>query len=178
MSAIETADALMILYAAFPNTEWSTTTQAVYAKHLADIPVEELKTVIAQAIGTCRFPPTVAEIRDTWHGLSHVGRLTYGEAWELVQKEIRRVGSYSKPQFSDETTARVVAAMGWKELCMSEDQGRDRAQFRDMYNALVGRDDTVEKLLPQARQLAERKQGLIPMSNVLVALTDKRNGSR
>lgn len=178
MNPEETHEALMFMFAAYPNTEWSTATQGVYVKYLADIPVDELRTVIGQAIATCKFPPTVAEIRETWHGLSRVGRLTYGEAWELVQKEIRRVGSYSKPQFSDETTARVVAAMGWKELCMSEDQGRDRAQFRDMYNAIVNRDDSAEKLLPQARQLAERKTGLIPMSNILGALADSRNGSK
>ena len=178
MNQTETAKALLILYAAYPNTEWTEITQGVYVKYLADIPVEELRTVIGQAIATCKFPPTVAEIRETWHGLSHVGRLTYGEAWELVQKEIRRIGSYGKPRFSDETTARVVAAMGWKELCMSEDQGRDRAQFRDMYNAIVNRDDSVDKLLPQARQLAERKTGLIPMGDVLGALTDGRNGSK
>lgn len=179
MSTEETHEALMFMFAAYPNTEWSTATQAVYVKYLADIPVEDLRAVIGQAIATCKFPPTVAEIRDTWHGLHHVGRLTYGEAWALVQKEIRRIGSYGKPRFDDETTAKVVAQMGWLNLCMSEEPGNDLARFRDLYNVLVNRDDGTEKLLPASRQLAERKTGgMIPMRDVLGALTDSRNGSK
>jgi hypothetical protein len=179
LSEKDTAEALFVLYAAFPNTEWSTVTQSVYVKYLADIPVEELQTVIAQAIGTCKFPPTVAEIRDTWHGLRTIGRLTYVEAWDMVQKEIRRIGSYSKPRFEDAITTQVVASMGWRELCMSETPEISRAQFRDMYNALLARGDNEQKLLPQSRALAEQRGGLIPMRNVLGALTDSsRNGSK
>jgi len=178
MSTTDTHDALLMLYAAYPNTEWTTATQAVYVKYLADIPVEDLRTIVAQAIATCKFPPTVAEIRDTWHGLQHVGRLTYVEAWDMVQKEIRRIGSYSKPRFGDAITAQVVASMGWRELCMSETPEITRAQFRDMYNALVSRGDNEQKLLPQARAFAEQR-GLIPMRHVLGALTDSsRNGSK
>jgi len=91
---VHTHDALMVLYAAFPNTEWSEATQAVYAKYLADIPVDDLRTVIAQTIAVCKFPPSIAEIRDTWHSLQHANRLTWADAWDSVQREIRRVGSY------------------------------------------------------------------------------------
>jgi hypothetical protein len=177
MNADNTLTVLKQLFACYPNTEVNKHATLMYVRLLQDIDPADLQTVVDQAVATCKFLPTIAELRDMYHTLHHVGRLTYGEAWELVQKEIRRIGSYSKPQFSDETTARVVAAMGWKELCMSEDQGRDRAQFRDMYNALVTRSDTTEKLLPQARAFAEQR-GLIPMQNILGALTDSRNGSK
>lgn len=163
----DTATALFVMYAAFPNTEWSETTQAIYVKYLGDIPVDELKTIIGQAIATCKFPPTVAEIRDTWHGLRNIARLTYVEAWDSVQKEIRRIGSYGKPHFEDATTAQVVASMGWRDLCMSEEPQISRAQFRDMYNALLARGDTEQKLLPQARAYAEQRGGLLPLRNLL-----------
>ena len=172
MSEVRTHDALMVLYAAFPNTEWSEATQAVYAKYLADIPVDDLRTVIAQAIATCKFPPTIAEIRDTWHNLQNVGRLTWADAWDAVQREIRRIGSYSQPRFDDELTERTVKAMGWKALCASDNPGTDRAQFRDMYNAMAARDETAQKLLPQARELAERNGGgggLVAMRRLLGA---------
>lgn len=167
MSEKDTHKALLVMFAAFPNTEWSTATQGVYVKYLADIPVEDLQTIIGQAIATCKFPPTVAEIRDTWHGLHNIGRLTYVEAWDMVQKEIRRVGSYSKPRFEDAITAQVVSSMGWRELCMSEEPQICRAQFRDMYNALLARGDSEQKLLPQARAYAERRGGLLPIRTLL-----------
>lgn len=156
MSEVNTHDALLVLYAAFPNTEWSEATQAVYAKYLADIPPADLRTVIAQAIATCKYPPTVAEIRDTWHNLSNANRLTWADAWENVVKEMRRIGGYGTPRFDDELTARAVKAMGWRALCVSENASTDRAQFRDMYNAMSQRAEADQKLLPQARAYAER----------------------
>ena len=119
MNGLDTGTVLKQLFSCYPNTEITAGTAAMYMRLLSDIPADELQTIVDQAVATMKFLPTIAELRDMYHGLHHVGRLTYGEAWELVQKEIRRVGSYSKPQFSDETTARVVAAMGWKELGLS-----------------------------------------------------------
>ncbi len=173
MNEVHTHDALMVLYAAFPNTEWSEATQAVYAKYLADIPVDDLRTVIAQAIATCKFPPSIAEIRDTWHNLQHADRLTWAEAWDAVQREIRRIGSYSTPRFDDPITAKVVEAMGWKTMCaaLTENVATDRAQFRQMYEGYASRQEVAQKLLPQARELAERSAGsnggLIAMGRLL-----------
>jgi hypothetical protein len=178
MNAQDTLDVLMQLFACYPNTEVTKHTTAMYVRLLQDISPADLQTVVDQAVATCKFMPTIAELRDMYHGLQHVGRLTYVEAWDMVQKEIRRIGSYSKPRFEDAITAQVVASMGWRELCMSETPEITRAQFRDMYNALVSRGDNEQKLLPQARAFAEQR-GLIPMRNVLGALTDaSRNGSK
>ena len=157
------------LFAAFPNTQISEGTVAVYMRLLADIPPESLQVAVDQAIATCRFLPTVAELRDTLHGLSAIGQLSWGEAWEDVQKEMRRIGSYGVPQFSSELTGAVVRSMGWKTLCASENQQTDRAQFRDMYNALAARRDGEQKLLPQAREYASANDNnrMLPISHLL-----------
>ena len=173
-----TAGVLRQLFSAYPNVEASKQTLAMYFRLLQDIPADELQTIVDQAVATCKFLPTIAELRDMRHSLNNVTRLTWTDSWDLVQKEIRRIGSYGKPVFSDALTAQVVASMGWRYLCMSEQPQIDRAQFRDMYNALLQRSDTVDKLLPQARDYAERSSGMIPMRNVLGALTDGRNGSK
>jgi len=156
------------LFAAFPNTQASNGTIAVYMRLLKDIPVEDLQTIVDQAIATCKFMPTVAELRDIHHGLRHIDRLSWTEGWDTVQSEMRRIGSYGVPKFDDDLTARVVHAMGWKTLCASENAAIDRAQFRDMYTALAARQDTDQKLLPQARALAARYNGLmIPLSEFM-----------
>lgn len=144
------------LFGCYPNTEVTPRTVAMYVRLLGDIPPDELQTVVDQAVATCKFLPMIAELRDMRHSLANVGRLTWADAWELVVNEIRRVGSYSTPRFDDELTAKCVQAMGWKALCASENPQTDRAQFRDMYNALAARREGAQKLLPQARELAGR----------------------
>ena len=151
-----TSGILKQLFAAYPNVQVGIETVAMYVRLLQDIPPDELQTVVDQAVATCRFLPTIAELRDMRHSLQHANRLTWADAWDGVQREIRRIGSYGTPRFDDALTERAVKAMGWKALCASENPATDRAQFRDMYNALAARDETAQKLLPQARELAAR----------------------
>lgn len=168
MQAESTLTVLAQLFACYPNTEVGRETTAMYVRLLQDIPPDELQTVVDQAVATCRFLPTIAELRDMRHSLQNANRLTWAEAWDSVQREIRRVGSYSTPRFDDELTERTVKAMGWKSLCASENPATDRAQFRDMYNAMAGRQETAQKLLPQARELVERNGGgLVEMRRLL-----------
>lgn len=178
MNGLDTGTVLKQLFSCYPNTEITAGTAAMYMRLLSDIPADELQTIVDQAVATCKFLPTIAELRDMRHSLNTLDRLTWTDGWNLVQREIRRIGSYGKPAFDDSITARVVASMGWRYLCMSEQPQIDRAQFRDMYNALLSRQDTEQKLLPQAREYADRAAGLIPISAVIGSLTDSRNGSK
>ena len=102
------------LFAAYPNAQVTPETVAVYMRLLRDIQPEDLQVTVDQAIATCKFLPTVAELRDTLHGLTAIGQLSWGEAWENVQAEMRRIGSYGAPRFSSDLTASVVRSMGWK----------------------------------------------------------------
>jgi hypothetical protein len=152
VSAATTMAVMRQLFSAYPNTAAGAETVAMYVRLLADIPPASLQMVVDQAIATSKFLPTIAELRDTYHGLNTTNRLTWADGWDMVQREIRRIGSYGIPCFGDELTARVVKSMGWRTLCMSENASTDRAQFRDMYNALAARDEGDRKLLPQARE--------------------------
>ena len=169
----DTFSILKQLFSAFPNTQVSEATVAVYLRLLRDIQPDDLQVAVDQAIATCKFMPTVAELRDTLHGLTAIGQLSWGEAWEDVQKEMRRIGSYGGPAFSNELTAAVVRSMGWKVLCASENPQTDRAQFRDMYNALAARRDSEQKLLPRAREWAGENR-MIPIGRLLEGIVAQR----
>ncbi len=146
------------LFAAYPNIVASVETIAVYDHLLSDIPVAELRIVIDQAIAECKFLPTVAEIRDQWLALP--GRLqgpSVADAWADVQKQIIRTGRMGLPVFSDVLTARVVQAMGWRELCLSENQIADRAHFMRLYEQMVNQRLQADRLLPAAREFAQRQ---------------------
>lgn len=155
------------LFSAYANAQVTVETIAVYDRLLSDIPPADLQTVVDQCIATCKFLPTVAELRDEWHKLTVcLGTPTATEAWADVIKQIRQVGHTGKPEFASPVTAQVVRAMGWRDLCMSENVVADRAHFLRMYEQLVERGDTVQKLLPQALDMAERRigNGLQPLA--------------
>ena len=166
-----TSGILKQLFAAYPNVQVGIETVAMYVRLLQDIPPDELQTVVDQAVATSRFLPTIAELRDMRHSLARLGAPTWADAWDAVQREIRRVGSYGLPRFDDPLTERAVKAMGWKAICASDNPATDRAQFRDMYNALAEREETARKLLPQARELAGRLSedggALLPIGRLL-----------
>lgn len=155
------------LFSAYPNTQVTPETVAVYLRLLGDIAPTDLQVIVDQAVATCKFLPTVAELRDMRHSMEAMGELSWGEAWEDVQREMRRIGSYGVPAFRTELTAAVVRSMGWKVLCASENPQTDRAQFRDIYNAMQVRQGNVKKLLPQAREWSERNGGLAPLGEMV-----------
>lgn len=158
------------LFLAYPNTQASKATIAIYLRLLSDIPLDELRIVVDQCIAECKFLPTVAEVRDRWHSLTlNLGQLNSAEAWGMVTAEIMRIGSWGAPHFEDSRISQVVKAMGWLNICQSDVPGVDRAQFMRMFDQLAARDSSVQKLLPQARAMAAHR-GLIPIGESLRAL--------
>ena len=147
------------LFAAYPQAQVSAETVAVYLRLLADVPPADLQVAVDQAIVNSRFLPTVAELRDALLNLRQVERPSWTEAWDEVTRELRRVGSWGVPQFASPWTAQIVRAMGWRELCQSENPQTDRAQFRDLFNALATRQDQVGRLLPQSVAWAAEHRG-------------------
>lgn len=108
---------------------------------LSDVDPAILQTAIVKIVNEHRFPdwPSIGEIRDAVNSIIErsMDLPTTGEAWGIVQAEIRRVGSRAKPEFENEMIAAAVRSMGWRQLCLSEaPAGVDRAQFRDIFKAL------------------------------------------
>lgn len=167
MARINRAGVMAQLFSCYPNTQITTETTSMYDRLLADIPTDELQTVVDQAIAESKFLPTIAELREIHRKLDNVGRLTWADAWEQVQVLVRKHGVYKAPQFGDPITSRVVAMMGWRNICTSEQPDTVRAQFRQMYEALANRQEGLEKLLPQSRELAEKRGGLLPIGKLI-----------
>lgn len=159
------------LVAAYPNAQVTVETIAVYDRLLSDIPPSELQTVVDQCVATCKFLPTVAEIRDKWNSLTAaLGQPSAAEAWGEVLKEIRRVGWIGAPEFANPAIAQVVKMMGWRELCSSENVVADRAHFMRMYDQVIERSNEVRKLLPGARDMAERHVGKLTRIGSIIYL--------
>ena len=136
---------------------------------LSDVDPTILQTAIVKIVNEHKYPdwPTIAEIRDAVNFIIErsMDLPTTGEAWEIVLAEVRRIGIYGKPEFKNEMIAAAVRSMGWRQLCLSEaPAGVDRAQFRDIFNALHKRaieDHRTHPLVAaQIESLREERLGL------------------
>lgn len=144
------------IVAAYPRPEVAPETIEVYVANLVDLPYDDTKAAVGILLRQAKFLPAIAEIRSAYtdHVLRKVGLLTAGEAWEVVQWAFWKVGQY-RP-FPDTTKGgpllkRAVTAIGWQNLCNSENLVADRAHFFRVYEALVGRERERLTLDPHAQ---------------------------
>jgi len=106
----------------------------------------DLDPLLAQAaiIKVCRsspFFPGVSQIVSAAEELDPKSEKlpVAAEAWEEVSGLIRSVGPYRAPTYSCDTVKRAARAIGWRQLCMSENPEADRAHFLRLYESLRSR---------------------------------------
>lgn len=139
MATFETITKILALVsAAYPNFDLKPETVKVYLKLLSDLPDDLLEEASLAHIAQSAFFPTVAELRTAAFELlecqnPHPAGLV---AWSEVEDQIRRVGYTGQPFFPQPMTAQIVRAMGWQNLCRSENLVADRAHFLTAYEQL------------------------------------------
>lgn len=180
------SDALNLLFDSYKSSVGITTdTIRVYNLMLADIPVEILFKAVQKCVTTCKFLPSIAEVREA--AKSFVAEVEgsrikgYEEAWDEVQRAVRQVGVYSPaPQWSTMEIAKVVRAIGWPELCTveSEDVNTMRAQFKAMYEAFCRRSkEEAENQGLYLTMTPEQRAKLKPADDFVKALAQKMDAS-
>ena len=135
----------------------------VYAELLADLDIDTLKAATRQHIASGDWPPTIADLRRLCAQVSAPAMPDWGEAWRELLDQIGRVGSYGAPSWSHPVIAEAVRQFGpWREVCAMEiDQTpTNRAQFRQIYEAIAGRAQRAAALLPDVRALAVERGAL------------------
>ena len=137
-----------------------------YESLLSDLTYEQCNAAVAVLLQTRTWMPSVADIRATALELVRGPVKPGGEAWGSVLRAIREKGVYRLPGtdfvFNDSTTAKCVAAMGWENLCNSENAVADRARFVELYDQLAAqtRREATSPVLAaaaEARALPEAK---------------------
>ena len=107
------------------------------------IMLADLDPVVAKAavIKVCResdYFPSVARIVEAANELDP--RIekppTAAEAWEEVERLIIHFGPYRAPKYSCDLVRRAVRAIGWLQLCCSENPAADRAHFLKIYDSM------------------------------------------
>jgi hypothetical protein len=140
VTKIEVQKLVAVLLAAFPSARITEGTSAVYESMLADLDHRLANAAVQSLIATARFMPTIAEIRDAVVELQRGPRRAGGDAWGDVLRAVSTVGRYRFPSFDDGAVAAAVDALGWQNICDSENQVADRARFIELYDKLSAAD--------------------------------------
>lgn len=158
-----------------------------WAKALVDVPYDLADRALRRLQATSSKMPSPADVRAAADELVRGVARPPAEAWGDVLKRIGSKGRNRPPgdgwDFADPLTRRAVDALGWLELCNSENVVADRARFLQVYENLVDADrvEAVTVSLPGAA--APRRVGGATsigelMSGIKGALPERTEGKK
>ena len=136
----------------------------VWFELLKDIDYQVANMAIQMHAQSSKFPPTVAEIRESAAKIVHGETKDWSKAWEEACRAMSRFGRDRKSlayETLDELTREVVDRLGYRNLCMSENVASDRANFRAIYTELAERRTETSKLSPQIQSMLGGGQKLL-----------------
>lgn len=155
MTSDQVKQLVTMLASAWPRPPVEAATVHVYAYALADLDHEAAMGAVMGLMQTSRFFPTIAEIRER-AVKNRVDLPTPELAWGIVYRAIQRFGAHRVPEFDCDEIQEAVKAIGWKNLCLSENEVADRARFIDAMKAALAKRMHAEATgcyTPPARQL-------------------------
>jgi len=132
---------------------------------LSDTTLEVAQVALQRLIATSKFPPTIAEMRESIAAVQYAPLPDAGEAWGEVIEAIRSYGYYRQAEglaSLREPVRQVVQRMGWSDLCHSENDIADRAHFFRIYESMERRD-------------RENKQLPAMLKNAIAAIGQRMN---
>jgi len=133
-------------------------------KDFMDLDVTVLKAAMIKILQTSTFFPAVAEIRSIAEAMVNFYNKTTlptaGEAWEEVQRHVRRIGPYSSQpwEFSCPKVERAAKQFGIMELCRLQENevNTARAQFMRIY-------DRQQEKMKMEREIAAISAQCLPL---------------
>lgn len=117
-----------------------------YAMAFKQIDAGQVQSAVSSLVLTEKWLPSIAQVVARVAEVRDGRKREGGEAWGDVLSAIRKHGSWRTPgvdfEFADPVVARAVKALGWADLCASENVVADRARFVDLYAQLAAGDAT------------------------------------
>lgn len=137
----------------------------IYRRMLADLEYPLANAAVERLLATCKFMPSIAEIREAALSTAHGEVRPGADAWGDVLKAVSKTGARGTPVFADPVVAKCVESLGWQNICLSENATADRARFIELYDrqASTQRRDHASGHLPAAQRYRE----LVARANAL-----------
>lgn len=160
------AKAIEYLIAIYPEMERqfnNQTTQGVWYDLLKDIDKRTLLLAIKTYATTQKFAPKPSQIREMAIMTTRETR-DWTEGWDLVLRSIGRFGTYRESEAldwirkQDETAAESIRRLGYKNLCLADDQMTVRANFRQAYNNQLSKNKFYDQLPDNTRFAIEENR--------------------
>lgn len=158
MATSKDVSKMMAVFASVYPVDLSKEKTEVYSVMLADIPAEVLDATTKQLLSTCKFFPSIAEIRDAAFAISAPDMPDALTAWQEVYKAIRRYGYDKRPEFDNPIINTTVKALGWSSLCLAEDDNWLVKRFCDAYQVYAKRHADDAKMLPAVKATRQQLQ--------------------
>ena len=158
--------AIEYLIAIYPEMEKqfnNQTTQCVWFDLLQDIDWRTLLLAIKTYASTEKFAPKPSQIREMAIMTTRETR-DWTEGWDLVLRSIGRFGTYKESEAldwirkQDETAAESIRRLGYKNLCLADDQMAVRANFRQAYNNQLSKNKFYDQLPDNTRFAIEENR--------------------
>ena len=128
-------------------------TFAQYARLTADIPDQQLEAAALSHVASCKWFPTVSELRDEAYNLMNANQLSAEEAWGRATQLVSRGEDDGDPLIR-----KAVHIMGWSQIRMrlEDSEHVNRAHFFRIYEMLRKREKSAVMMLPEIRAIVER----------------------
>lgn len=152
---------------------------AVYVRMILDLDYDAGNAAIARLIATCKFTPTIAEIREATLAIAIGEQRPGGHAWGEVTREAQRIcnlsesevcadPSLTKPRIADPVAVEAARSLGWAAIRnrLESDEVATRARFIELYDKLAAttRRSALTESLPSVqrfRALQEARRGAL-----------------
>lgn len=123
---------------------------------LLDLPYEPTKAAVTRLSKLSKWMPSLAEIRAEI--VEDRCDLPAPEvAWGQVIKAMHRDGgAHGTPRFEHDEVRQAVDVLGWRTICLDENEAATRARFTDAYRAIRARrvaDEVTGRYVPPDRRL-------------------------
>lgn len=179
MNAQEFSTIAMAIRSAWPNANLMLDDKAkdVWYTMLADLDYNACLVAIKEHMSTCRFAPSIAELRERCSNVTSVPVQSWGDAWEDVISAIRFCGMYREDealQRMDAITRKCVKRLGFQNLCTSENITADRANFRMIYEQEQKTQKELQQLSPA---LQEQKKSFQQLAMQTVKRLENKAGA-
>lgn len=148
----------------------------VWYTMICDLEYQVCLTALKEHMSTCKFPPTISELRERCSSIISEQIPDWGEAWKSVLTAIRHFGMYREEEALeslDDITRKCVERLGFYNICISENVTADRANFRMIYEQEAKNKKEYLQLQPELR---ENKQKLHHLATGTVKALEKKEG--
>lgn len=165
MNTKEFATIASAIKAAYPNVNIMPDKQSkeVWYTMLCDLDYHVCLNALKEHISTCKFAPSISELRARCTSVTSSPILPWGDAWENVLRAVRFYGMYREEEALDSldpVTRKCLKRIGFQNICLSQNIQNDRANFRMIYEQEANQKTEIAQLPENVRENRVRLQAL------------------